>query len=128
MQPVLANYLKALESKIHLKAAVLFGSTAREEADRWSDLDLCIIAEDLPTDFRERMDLLWAEKPPAFDVVGFRPSEMVDLIFRPMILDILLEGRVVAGDMENLRQRAQVHLEQEGLERTAFGYAKRQAA
>ena len=128
MQPVLANYLRTLQSRIHLKAAVLFGSAAREEADRWSDLDLCVIAEDLPTDFKERIDLLWEEKPPAFDVVGFRPSEMVDLIFRPMILDILLEGRVVAGDMENLRRQARVYLKQEGLERTAFGYAKRLAA
>ncbi len=128
MHPVIAQYLKALESQIDLRAAILFGSSARGESDRLSDLDLCIVAEDLPADYRKRLDLLWLDKPAGVDVVGFRPSEIEELLFRPMILDILLEGQVVAGDADHLRQKARAYLIQEDLERTPFGYAKRKAA
>ncbi len=128
MHPTVGQYLKALEPRIHLKAAILFGSAARGEADRWSDLDLCIIAEDLPADYRQRLDLLWMEKPANLDVVGFRPSEMEELLLRPMILDILLEGHLIVGNADDLRQRARAHIEREGLERTPWGYAKRRVA
>ncbi len=74
------------------------------------------------------MDLLWQDKPAGIDVVGFRPEEMAEILFRPMILDILLEGRVIVGKADDLRHQAQRYLEQEGLERTPFGYAKRRAA
>lgn len=128
MQPVVAGYLRALEKRLRLEAAILFGSAVRGESDRWSDFDLCVISENLPGDFRQRLDLLWREKPAGLDVVGFRPEEMEALIFRPMILDILLEGKVISGDAETLRSQAAAYLQQEGLERTPFGYAKRRAA
>lgn len=127
MQPVVAEYLKVLQSRLRLKAAILFGSAARGEADRWSDLDLCVISDELPADFRSRVDLLWKDKPAQVDVVGFRPGEMEEVIFRPMVLDILLEGQVVAGEAGELQQRAKEYLRSEGLERTPYGYARRRS-
>lgn len=122
------QYLNSLELRLRLKAVVLFGSAARGEADRWSDLDLCVISEDLPVDFRERLDLLWKDKPAGMDVVGFRSEEVAELLFRPMVLDILLEGKVISGNADNLRFLARSYVEKEKLERTPYGYAKRRAA
>lgn len=128
MSEALDQYLKVLEKRVRLKATILFGSSARDEADRWSDVDICVISEDLPVNFRQRIDLLWQDKPAGIDIVGFRPEEMAELLFRPMVLDILLEGRVVAGNADDLRKEAKAYLARENLERTPFGYAKRRAA
>jgi uncharacterized protein len=42
---VIRNYLSGLEQfGIHARCGVLFGSFARGQADRWSDIDLVVIA------------------------------------------------------------------------------------
>jgi predicted nucleotidyltransferase len=55
------QYLRAVQAAgIHARRAVLFGSYARGQAARWSDIDLVVIAPELesPAD-RRLVDKLW---------------------------------------------------------------------
>lgn len=56
------RYLAALQSVgIHSRQAILFGSFANGRADKWSDIDLVVIAPefDAPRDF-ELINKLWS--------------------------------------------------------------------
>jgi hypothetical protein len=53
-------------------AAVVFGSTARGDINNWSDLDLPVVAPDLPADARVRLELLMRDAPPGLQPVGAR--------------------------------------------------------
>jgi len=118
----IADYINALSGKLKLKAVILFGSRARGEEDRFSDYDLLVVADDLPSDFRERLNLLWEEKPADIDVVGFTEEELLALIHRAMVLDALLDGKALLGDISAWRRLAEEHLAKENLIKTPFGY------
>jgi predicted nucleotidyltransferase len=80
---------------------ILFGSAARGEYDRVSDLDFLIIKEDVPVNGLARMrqldDLI--ERNIASDMLVYRPDEFEERIRLgdPFIKTILKEGRVLYG-------------------------------
>ena len=56
------NYLNVLRTEhgVDARAAVLFGSYARGEADEWSDIDLVVVAPRFDGTFtRDDVSLLW---------------------------------------------------------------------
>ena len=80
---------------------ILFGSAARGEYDRVSDLDFLIIKEDVPVLGLARMrqldDLI--DRNIASDMLVYRPDEFEERIKLgdPFIKTILREGRVLYG-------------------------------
>ncbi len=116
------SYINKLIKTLNPKAIILFGSRAREEAHLRSDYDILVIAENLPHDFWSRQDLLWQEKPLSVDIIGFTPNEIINNIHRGLILDALLVGVVLFGDISIFRQKAKQHLEKYNLQRTPYGY------
>ena len=80
---------------------ILFGSAARGEYDRVSDLDFLIIKEDVPVHGLARMrqldDLI--DRNIASDMLVYRPDEFEERIKLgdPFIKTILREGRVLYG-------------------------------
>ena len=80
---------------------ILFGSAARGEYDRVSDLDFLIIKEDVPVHGLARMrqldDLI--DRNMASDMLVYRPDEFEERIKLgdPFIKTILREGRVLYG-------------------------------
>jgi len=58
--PVIRKYIEILKEKLgdNLVSVVLFGSVARGDAKRESDIDLLIVAEKWPKDFGERIKIL----------------------------------------------------------------------
>ena len=80
---------------------ILFGSAARGEYDRVSDLDFLIIKEDVPILGLDRMrqldDLI--DRNIASDMLVYRPDEFEECIKLgdPFIKTILREGRVLYG-------------------------------
>jgi predicted nucleotidyltransferase len=101
--PVVIQDLEELRRRLapHLKRArkaIVFGSVARGEADRWSDLDLVIVV-DTPRPFLDRyLDFtgiydVW----PQLDLLIYTPEEFerMQAEGRPFIEHVLTEGVVV---------------------------------
>ncbi len=57
---------------------ILFGSLARGDIGRWSDVDLLVIAEDLPERFLDRFTLVCEslDLPGEVDVLLYTPEEI----------------------------------------------------
>ncbi len=124
----IAEYVASLERRLAPKAVILFGSRARGDARRTSDYDLLVVADDLPTDFWERLDVLWEDKPLLVDALGFTEAELLACLHRGLILDALLEGKPLVGDIGAWRQQAKRYLREHNLVKTWFGYVRRPPA
>jgi len=57
---------------------VVFGSTARGDFNKWSDIDVLVVAAELPEDWGSRMDVLMAGAPPGLQPVGWTPAELAE--------------------------------------------------
>lgn len=72
---VAEGYVRGLAGRIRLVAAAVVGSVARGDFNVWSDIDVVVIAEDLPERFADRSTLLAEDAPPGVEPVGFTPEE-----------------------------------------------------
>ena len=95
-----------LEGNPHVRLAVLFGSLAKGNAKRDSDLDLAI-ATDHPLDSKQRMQLI-AELATA---IG-RPIDLVDfaVIGEPLLGQIMVHGQRIMGDDAHYARLLSTHL------------------
>ncbi len=69
------GYVRDLSARIRIRAAYVAGSVARGDFNVWSDVDVVVVAEDLPRRVPDRMALLAAGAPPRVQPVGFTPEE-----------------------------------------------------
>jgi predicted nucleotidyltransferase len=90
----------------HVRLALLFGSLAKGNARKDSDLDLAI-ATDHPLDSRQKMQLI-AELASA---IG-RPIDLVDfaMIGEPLLGQIIVHGRRILGDDDHYARLLSTHL------------------
>ncbi len=75
---VAAAWAKRLATRQEVAAVVVFGSTARGDFNKWSDLDVLVIAPGLPGEWRSRAELLMADAPPGLQPVGWTPAELAE--------------------------------------------------
>jgi uncharacterized protein len=100
---VILRDLAALRREVapHLRRArkaILFGSTARGEADQWSDLDLIVVADTERQFFERFKDFAGLyEVWPRLDLLVYTPAEFERLVSEenPLVLRALEEGVVV---------------------------------
>ena len=95
----LATQLRPIFEKYHVLRAIVFGSLARGEASRRSDVDLLVVQH---TDkrFLERYDGLLRDITQAVagrdvDLLIYTPQELVQLAHRPLIVVALREGKAI---------------------------------
>ena len=69
-------WAERLASRYEVTAAVVFGSTARGDFNKWSDVDVLVVAPQLPTDRRARDELLTADATPGLQPVGWTLQEL----------------------------------------------------
>ena len=69
------DYVASLSQRVTVIAAAVVGSVARGDFNVWSDVDVVVIAEELPERTPERAALLSAGAPGRVQPVGFRPDE-----------------------------------------------------
>jgi len=58
-----------------LRAVVVFGSVARGDFNKWSDIDVLVVADGLPDGFRARGELL-SPVPPGIEPIAWTPAEL----------------------------------------------------
>ncbi len=97
---VLAEYSKAVSSKIGKFTGVLYGSMARGDYNVWSDIDFLVISDKLPEDPLKRLELLYSLTDTPIEVKGYTKNEFLKMIEKrnPMALDALVEGKVIVDD------------------------------
>ena len=72
---VARKYGEALSRRVPVRRVIVFGSVARGDFNAWSDIDVLVLAEELPAGGRDRLALL---HDPAFlgvQPVGWTPDE-----------------------------------------------------
>jgi len=95
----LANALRPIFRRHRVVRAILFGSLARGEGTRRSDVDLIII-QNTRKRFLDRYDGLLqeiSERVPGRDVdlLIYTPQEIAGLAHRPLIASALKEGKTI---------------------------------
>ena len=123
--PYVEEFIKRLKERAPVCFMLLFGSQARGEGHRYSDYDLFVVAKELPQDFWERIRLLTTDKPAWIDVIGFTVDETRKLIHREIILNALLEGKLLWGDenlFKELKTLAEHYLKRKKLKKMPWGY------
>ena len=70
------EHARRLARRVTLRQAAVVGSVARGDFNVWSDVDLVIVAEQLPERVPDRLALLLEDRPPRVEVIGFTPAEL----------------------------------------------------
>jgi len=123
--------VKALQAAFadRLRAVILFGSQARQEARHDSDHDLLVVIEGIQQDPLARNRLVRSTLLPILDrlpgavgVVVKTPDE-VEAYLTPLLLDVCTEGVCLSGEdyFEPLRRKALAALHSSGLRRRTVG-------
>jgi len=107
VEKVLSAYLSKLQKKYNLKLAVLFGSYAKGAYSFGSDIDVLIVASDLPKDLSKRFSaLLDLELPIEVQTFGYTIEELTKMLKEehPLIIEILKHGKILyaTSDCKNL--------------------------
>ncbi len=78
--------------------AVLVGSYARGDFNKWSDVDVVLITEELGGSPLERLRRV--EHPPGYEVVVWTPSEFASMLGRgnPLALEVVNNGIILRDD------------------------------
>ena len=71
-----AAWAGRLAERLPVQAVVVFGSTARGDFNRWSDIDALVVCSPLPDSARRRLELLMDDAPPGVQPLGWTPEEL----------------------------------------------------
>lgn len=93
------EYVERLGARAQVLAAVVAGSVARGDFNVWSDVDVVVVADDLPGRALDRAAFLAADAPAGVQPVGYTPAELAVAAQRgdPLVRSALEQGIVVAG-------------------------------
>ena len=99
-----AKRLQPIFEQQHVRRAIVFGSFARGDVSRHSDLDLILVQETTKR-FLDRYDgllgaITQAIPGHAVDVLIYTPQELARLIERPFIARALREGKTIYESAE----------------------------
>ena len=94
------QYVGDLSGRLPLRAAAVVGSVARGDFNVWSDVDVVVVADELPDHPAERTGLLLSGAPPGVQPVGFTPRELAAALARRnrILLELADRGVMLAGE------------------------------
>ncbi len=113
VEPLLDDVSASLQAKLKIRSIVLFGSLARGEERKQSDIDLIVVSEEFPESYSARLDLLRPIFQEAkrmesylrllrkgyhfsFSAVPYRPEDLDDT--PPLLLDVTEDGVILHDD------------------------------
>jgi len=99
------DFLRQVE-KLEPKLIILFGSHARGDFTEESDIDICVVAENLPENLFERRSLSGLYRVTNLRAIGYLPEELLEELERPnlFLYDVLEEGIVIHADRNFLEK------------------------
>ncbi len=93
------EFLAKLSKRIHINAAVLYGSCSNGTAGEWSDIDLAVVSSDFEGMRRPLRQELLAEASlgcePSLSPLGFAASEYTNPGPYSFLAEIIRTGKVV---------------------------------
>jgi hypothetical protein len=70
------SWADGLATRLHsLQTVAVFGSVARGDFNKWSDIDVLVVAADLPERYAERAELV-SPVPPGVQPIIWTPEEL----------------------------------------------------
>lgn len=98
------RYAASLEPSLAVRAVVVFGSVARGDFNLWSDLDVLVVADNLPEDRFERHQLVLRSATEPVSVVAWTPGEWAERLAKadPIAIEAVGVGVIVAGRLADL--------------------------
>lgn len=93
------DHIERLSVRVPIVAAAVVGSVARGDFNVWSDIDVVVVAEELPSRAPDRSAILAEDAPAGVQAVGFTPEEFREALRRrnPLALEALEIGVVLRG-------------------------------
>ncbi len=109
-EELIDDYMAKLK-EYNVKSVILFGSMARGEAGKDSDIDLIVVASGLP-ELKKRHTLPPFRKPSRIQDIWMTPEELEEMVVAKtgFVVDALLEGRVLQDDGTVARAREKLIL------------------
>lgn len=104
----IVGYVEVLKKTIRPRLILLHGSVAKGTFGVGSDVDILVVAENLPKNPNERMKLLYdldTTRAP-IDVKAYTPAEFSRMLAKghPLVMDALEDGKVLHADEAYLRE------------------------
>ena len=107
-QKEIEEYTKAVRRALNPKLILLHGSLARGTFGVGSDVDVLIVAENLPKNPNDRLKLLYEldRTRAPIDAKAYTPGEVRRMLAKghPLIMDALADGEVLYADEDYLRE------------------------
>lgn len=93
------RYVDSLARRLEVLGAVVTGSVARGDFNLWSDVDILVVARELPGRAPDRAGLLLACAPPRTQPVGYTPQELERAWYKHnrLVREALERGIVLRG-------------------------------
>ena len=91
-------YLKKLREILGPISGVVFGSVSRGDFNDASDIDILVIAEELPAHPVRRLEVLLSPWVPGIDPKGYTRSEFEQLRQKNQFIQLILEEGIVLID------------------------------
>ncbi len=105
---------------------ILFGSYAKGNFTEASDIDICLIADNMPKEELTRRALPDLQKPPKVRVIGFQTEEFLDYIrtLKFLAFDVVADGIVIydKGAYEKIRKTYDETVKAHGIVRLEHGW------
>jgi predicted nucleotidyltransferase len=97
------EFVSGLSPELGVRAAVVIGSVARGDFNVWSDVDLLVIADNLPARYLDRLDAL-GPRPPLVQPIVWTSAEYRQELSRrnPMAVEAVKAGVWLVGAPEQL--------------------------
>ena len=123
---LLEKFLREVAEKYKPSCVILFGSYSRGDFTESSDIDVCVISSNLPSNLHERRTIY--HRLPGINAIGYTPREFEEEVRRgnPLALDIILYGRPLMGEQEyrRLRKIMEEVVREMGLVRDEHGWRR----
>ncbi len=84
------EHVRGLSDRIPVLRAAVVGSVARGDFNVWSDVDVVVVAAELPERTLDRLELLMAGRPARVEPIGFTPAELAEARRRrnPLVVEL----------------------------------------